>query len=407
MKQNLDKEFRDKFIIELKDAVIQLILGLKKEELKATSKSSLMSVIDFLNALLLGCVSMETVGEITESFQLNVSLMCLRSQSLEKRLQGLQIINSLIDMIKRKENIYSIKQYPNFYNPHSTSNRTILPATKWLTSELLINWIDENNVINEFFGVNMHQEILKRANSIFKFLTSKKKLIEKHIDLLWNACTGKQETVMSAVFSIITDLVGESNFERQLLDYLMKKIIDFPLKNYDINLISLLGEIQEICIFREINDYDSYPLHLLWNIIQDNSCVNEEVFFESLKVFKKNISHIKKQSEQFMELCIKNLSSNNSVPQSLKILKKIFSCYSSLSIHTNLQSKESIIRELNEKSDILTLLFCDIAYYHSSTIEKSKKINSKEKILSFHFSGGYFTHLERMNIYLNFLEYFK
>lgn len=41
---------------------------------------------------------------------------------------------------------------------------------KWLTSELLKDWILQNKILEIVFGENTHTEIVKRSSSILKFL---------------------------------------------------------------------------------------------------------------------------------------------------------------------------------------------------------------------------------------------
>lgn len=41
---------------------------------------------------------------------------------------------------------------------------------KWLTSELLKEWILQNKILEIVFGENTHTEIVKRSSSILKFL---------------------------------------------------------------------------------------------------------------------------------------------------------------------------------------------------------------------------------------------
>ena len=172
MKTYLTTSFIEEYSIIIKDASLDLLLNYTPDELKATSKNSLVSVIEFLSAILHHTMTPEEVGEIIEQFQLQISMMCLDSPSLEKRLQGLQVINNLIEMVNRRENeARGMRQYQNYY-PNSSHNRKSLATTKWLTSELLLNWMEDKKVIDTLFGVKMHQELLKRSNEIFKFSDS-------------------------------------------------------------------------------------------------------------------------------------------------------------------------------------------------------------------------------------------
>jgi len=402
MRRLLNEDFMEKYSLELKDAVFDLILNFTHDELKATTKTSLVSAVEFLSSILIISFSTSEVGEITEKFQLDVSLKCLDSPSLEKRLQGLQVITGLIEMVNRKEAPrYATRQYAYYGGAQS---RVVLPTTKWLCSDELLTWIDEKNIVDELFGEKMHHELLKRSNEIFKFLCTKKGLTTNHIDALWSSCLGKQEEVMAASFVIISDIADSGEFTSQMMIYLMQKLCELPIKDYDTNFVTLLGEIEESCLAKGINTYPGFPMELLWKTVQDNSGATDEVFTEALQVLLRILERIRGM-KIFLKYCIANLNNHTSVPQSLQVLTKLIGHYPTRVIHMgNSETVETVIASIEENHDLVNLFFADFMHYHNIASSKSKKI-AAEKRDSTKYCSGYFPHLQRVRIHLNFLEY--
>ena len=48
----------------------------------------------------------------------------------------------------------------------------------WLNKERMLQWLDEVNIFQEFFGVDMHVEVLKLSNYVLRFLYKNKRLEE-------------------------------------------------------------------------------------------------------------------------------------------------------------------------------------------------------------------------------------
>ena len=311
----------DTFAIDLKEAVFDRILGYGTEEFKATTKASLVSVVEHLSAILMDVMPSEQVGEVTERFQLDVSLKCLGSPSLEKRLQGLQVINSLIEMAARKETTRSFQSTygPSGYSYPSTVH-TRMPTTKWLSSSALLSWIQENKIVDELFGEKMHQELLKRSNDLFRFITSNGKLTTEHLDALWGSCMGKDEPVMSAIFQIIADLVLEPNFSDELLEDLMAKLVQLPVKEYTNEFVTMLGEFAERCD-EKVSPVNA-PMKLMWEALMDQGGASEEVFQHTLVVFGRFLGSLRSYGG-LLNQCTDNLMSHTSTPQSILILRQI------------------------------------------------------------------------------------
>ena len=80
--------------------------------------------LDIIDSFVSLVYSQQKAGKIIEMFKLNFSLKCLRSESLERRLNGLSDVNELIVMAFEREN----EKIPSKSSP-------IPPSTRWLDFE--------------------------------------------------------------------------------------------------------------------------------------------------------------------------------------------------------------------------------------------------------------------------------
>ncbi len=84
------------------------------------------AVEDFLSAT----SSSDNVGSAVEPFRLEVALKGLSSESFEKRINGITVINDLIERVRVTEKAVYVTRY---------QAQQISPV-KWLTSSYVIRW---------------------------------------------------------------------------------------------------------------------------------------------------------------------------------------------------------------------------------------------------------------------------
>jgi|LauGreDrversion4_2_1035121.scaffolds.fasta_scaffold14831_4 hypothetical protein len=78
---------------------------------------------------------------------------------------------------------------------------------KFITEDILKDWLLQNRVLDIVFGENTHIEIVKRGGCILKFLAKLNSLPEESVDLIWRCQQGKHAEMVRVVYSIIQELV--------------------------------------------------------------------------------------------------------------------------------------------------------------------------------------------------------
>ena len=303
---------------------------------------------------------------------------CLKCNNLEKKMNALNDINEIIDNFSRDE----IDK--NFYD----------------------FFIKKNKILDIFFEESIHEEILKRANSIFKYLASFNKLDNEILDKLI------KEQKNDAMKKILCDVVSELPSEKKNLTFThLISNLNFDEKKTDIEYISRLTEsclenesyqklieqckrkqIQELYEMEEEEEeangdlenkenQNYYGLTLLFDYIIKNFNEKKPIDKNNVNAAIEAFNHIIQFSSciedkdifHFMDLLFNNIKSNekhNSVIQSLILIKKLLTKL----YDTNL--KEKVIKKINEKYKIISLIVNDlIRYIKILQAEENSKID--------------------------------
>ena len=315
---------------------------------------------------------------------------CLKCNNLEKKMNALNDINKIIENISRFG-----KFDQNFFD----------------------FFVKKHNILDFFFEESLHEELLKRANIIFKYLANFNKLsdeiLEKLIkdqknDAMKNIlCDIIPELPSDKINLIFNHLIKNLNFDENISDieYITrltescfsssnineyKKLIEkYTKKGKENNKEEKDPAIADIDINEEDkieneNFQNYYGLTLLFDyIIKDfndkksfdkNNVKFAIDSFNNIVQFTSNIES--KDVYHFIDLLFNNIKTNekhNSIIQSLIMIKRLIS---NLYCQNN---GEYIINKLNNKYNIISLLVDDlIRYINILPKEEDFKINNQE-----------------------------
>ena len=380
------------------------IENLSENELKNVKNNELMkNKCIFTINIIFGKPKAIYINVCYNSYLIN----CLKCNNLEKKMNALNDINEIIENNSREE----IDK--NFYD----------------------FFIKKNKILDIFFEESIHEEILKRASCIFKYLASFNKLDDEILDKLI------KEQKNDAMKNILCDVISELPSDKKNLTFNhLVKNLNFDEKKTDIEYISRLTEsclenesyqklleklkkkqIQGIDDDEEEDDskedlenkeeQNYYGLTLLFDyIIKD---FNEKKPYDknnvnlAIEAFNHTI-HFTSSIEStdifyFMDLLFNNIKSNekhNSVIQSINLIKKLLvKLY-----ETN--AREHVIKTLNEKYNIISLIINDLnRYINIFEKEENQKLDDSK------IYEGIYPHKlnieERLDIIFHFIIYKK
>ncbi len=174
----LEKDFFEAWSTQVQDAIFSFILNLSESELKVTcnkklflktflqaaSEQSIAHLIDLLGDLVKN-------NESIDQFRLNLILKYLHSDSLQKRVKGVNDLTAMLKKTLRKKSFFVHEEDQSLVD-----------------QDFMVTWLAENNIMDYLLRGNMHLEVLQRISFIFYFLAKVNKFSSDHLGLLWDAC---------------------------------------------------------------------------------------------------------------------------------------------------------------------------------------------------------------------------
>ncbi len=287
-------------------------------------------------------------------------LSCLKCKNLEKKMNALNDISDIINEFRGNNE-------PNI---------------------ILKQFIKENNVLDIIFEESIHDEIIKRSITLFKYFAKfdliDDKIIEKIIERQTN------DLMKKILFGIISEL------PRQKKDNLFERLTK-GIKLNDKNSIETLSSLTESCfnnsIINENNeknkkekndkndkneikikkDKNYYGLNILFDYIIkyfDNTKKYDENNVDmAVDCFEQVIYKITRHGFDIDDVFffidklfnnIKNNNKHNSVIQSIKLIQKLLNILRKIK---NISDIIKYLKKLDEKYDIITLLINDLIRY--------------------------------------------
>ncbi|GMF64527.1 unnamed protein product [Phytophthora lilii] len=145
---------------------------------------------------------------------------------------------------------------------------------------ILSTWVVEKKILEEIFGDRIHREIVSRSALLVKFLAESNKLDTRAIDVIWQSCIQKDQTLVHEIHNLlITTVPFLSN---ELLLHMVESIHASLLRSLENNepfpeLISFLQRLAtnspSFLMERNVN-VTTAILQLLWSIQMHCSIAN-------------------------------------------------------------------------------------------------------------------------------------
>lgn len=187
---------KDELIAELvcagEKAFFKRLEDLDEKEIKDINRDNILNAVNSLKGFLKLFYSEEEAEKIVISRELGFFLKFIESPFLEKRLNGLSEIRRMID-----------KAEPYLEQKHYKLTR----QSTSLTSDDLLSWMMQNNILEKILNENAHAELIKRTSPILIFLAKKDKLTKEIIELLWKSQQDKHEDIIRVVYEIIINII--------------------------------------------------------------------------------------------------------------------------------------------------------------------------------------------------------
>ena len=333
-----------------------------KEHMNNLDKNELIffksdsSIKDICNSLI-NYLFNDNIDTYINEIYLSYLFSCIKCDNLEKKITAINDLNIVIkkDFIKN-ENI----------------------------NTLFKEFIDKNNILDMFLDDNTHEEIIKRAGDIFKYLAKFNCLNENIIEKLIE----KQKN-NSLMTDILIEIISELPLNKK--DALFKRLTQ-GLKLDDSNNIEYISKLTISCFnssniqahqskdnemdakMIEEDNTDYYGLSLFFEYIlynfDDKKRYEENNVDKAINTFANTIIDIIDNEslfeindvDYFLDKLFENIKSNtkhNSTIQSIKLIRKL------LNIIENYfrDNADNALKVLDKKYDIISLIIDDLVRY--------------------------------------------
>ena len=392
------RDFIADFAPKVKDGVLNAIFNAPEESIRNIKKEKVEQIVNRLGDILKRVMNFEERDRTLDNLNLNIALMCLKSNFLERRIHG---IKSLAESIKGLKYARGSK----------------------MTGELMLEWIQKNEILDIIFDQkNYHVQIIQRSKEILKFLVTEDQLSTEQLDLFWKGTSFDDES-RREIYKIIEEVssVMKSHHVMQFLDKFTKDK-DVKIIPEAVNCIFEMGKSSKAS-----SEHSASVAELLWRFATDD----KNPFDVSDIAITKLGDLLKKwkfsTAKSYFYKCLDNLKTHYSSIESLKILKKIikevdyskfiFDSEESGSLATaeeskteeegeeeKINSKGEAILFFIEKENLIEIFLEDLRTYSKVSQTRISDVKDKSKIKEFKFEGRY-DHKTNIEERLGFLKF--
>ena len=370
----LDSEFSQNFFTEFTEGIFNRINTISEKELKDLKHEDILTLLHRMSNL-----TNSLDPEAVEVNKLNLFLKMLNCNYLEKRIKGLNEINSAIESLFMRES-------------------TFQQVTVRLSPDKMKNWLVERKVVELVLKDRPHVEIIKRSGTILQFLAKFKLIEHSHLEALWDSSHGKHDSLVRATYSTIkeiTPLLQESHNE-----FLFKKMQEVP--EYDENYLELVKDFSYKAIYNSYRKAQAegrkntkwYGVSILKELMLDSSSLG---YWETSTKYLKEIVTMpccEDLKAEILEEILDGIRNNDSVPQMLKLTMGLVK---GSIIHRN--NRE--VLELQQKHQIKELILENLIEYLDQVKALKQNEDTPAKIYKGRFSHE--TNIKRRLIFIEFL----
>lgn len=361
-----------KIVEQLRHVVFSRLLEMSDEDLKGVNRKVLGDISASMESLLRVVAPKETT-QLVDKFELAIAYKMFMSPYLEKRLMGLSDIKRYVDLVLRKED------YQQRMRQTDRASQGNLPAAinVWIDSKQMVEWLNNQKIMEQIYVHSIHQELLKRAVDIAKFFAIQNQIQNHHIDLMWSATIGKHESICHIIYNSLAEL--STVLPAEAVEYLFQKIKTIPYASYDTHTFSLIQAISvrgiNLCFNLPEGEKKWYGVDIWWEIIQDETDVPPATATEAFRFLETFLTWVycHELRPKYIGLCMQNLKEGKSVPFSLKLLQKLLDSYPAKK-EKGMEAQAQMIDLLEVNSGLMATFFEDLHRFKSKAKEAAKAL---------------------------------
>jgi hypothetical protein len=285
--------------------IMDTVLSYNDGQLRLLSKADMEEINKALERLLNRKLTPKEFGVTYDKFVLDTSLKRFRSPIMERKVNGMMHLQEVINNV-------AIKKY-------STQQTATSPA-------VMLQWLHENQILEECFGKHSHHELMRRTTDIFKFIAAEHALDIKHIGLLWGAMEQAMkrgdDATLTVLYKVLDDIAW--HLEVTHVDFLFAKLAAIPMAELTVAALELMKELSR-WTYKAGAGAAASSLEIMWRIIQDDSSAANDLVLAAKTRIEDTIGvpNARRHRNLYLEHCVNNLKAGRAIPQSLGVLVKV------------------------------------------------------------------------------------
>lgn len=171
----------------------------------AGDKQNFNATIDYTKKMLSICMNEDEISNEFLGMQLNGHLNNLKSANIQKRIEALRYIVSVVDRTKKETK--KLGALTAWLRTEGTGGDEEEKPDPPVDPKYLSQWVTEHKILDLVFDLNgLHPEILKQGTHVAQFMKQQGSFDNRYISVLWGASVGKHESDRHALYSFIMDL---------------------------------------------------------------------------------------------------------------------------------------------------------------------------------------------------------
>ena len=307
---------------------VATLKSLNSEELKLLRKDDLKNYLKRLSLLLELGYSNSKASRIIENCELDIALLQLNSQYLDKKILGIEEINRKISQVQEHKNEASLR---------------------YLTKEILLEWIDSHHIFDQIFGSTYHPEIVKKGQIFTKFLYTNSRLSQEMIINMWENALSRHQAYresflwlleelikilnsddLQTLFAIMTS-VNYSQIDSQML-FVIKSFTFINSRNSSLKVHPLGSEATTAPAKIAQIVFDSQQVLLyLWDLWQEEAIsqgMQLEIAGKAMNILKESLCwRCKDKRIDFIQKTLGNIERNRCMAWSCELLQSLLDSF--------------------------------------------------------------------------------
>ena len=244
----------------------------------------------------------------TEILKLEVALLCLKSSYMERRIQGIRDLNSVI----RNNRIYSSK----------------------FSGKFLVEWMQEKAVFDVLFDAKKtHLQLVQRCDEVLRLLLQEDMLTPELLSQFWSLT--KTDMRIDA-YKIVQSC--SLSLRQQHLDFIFEQMSEHTARDkLDMEEFNCLSELGKYSKHEGESDFQERVAQFFWDIVLDADTKNLELINSCTQKYRDMVRYwsIEKKQGLLQKLVKAMLSQETPTLPAMKLLKGLIKDQNDRSPYSN------------------------------------------------------------------------